>query len=189
MGRQTELAERKINKNVKKERKTKYEKMAVPIKNSTIPYLSREILDSYANVTLISKSGLKIHVNPLAFSAFSDILVKNDATETGEDVKIITEYEIEELKCVVDFVSEGCCPKNVESWAEMQHAYSEMFADFGIRLQQVLSVRKIEPIVEIYDKEPPISEDQIKVEIQDDYIEDLPLNLLPKPQKRRKISK
>ena len=117
--------------------------MAVPIKNSTIPYLSREILDSYANVTLISKSGLKIYVNPLAFSAFSDILVKNDATETEEVVKIITEYEIEELKCVVDFVSEGCFPKNVESWAEMQHGYSEMFADFGIRLQQVLSVRKV----------------------------------------------
>ena len=39
--------------------------------------------------------------------------------------------------------------------------------------------------MEIFDK--PISEDQIKVEIDDhfdDIIEDLPLNLLPKPSKK-----
>ena len=88
------------------------------------------------------KSGLKILVNPLAFSAFSDFLVKNDVNETLEDIKIITEYEIEDLKCVVDFVSQGICPKTIESWAEMTLAYSELFADFGIRLQHVLSVKK-----------------------------------------------
>ena len=115
--------------------------MAVPIKNSNIPYLSREILDSYASVTLISKSGLKILVNPLVFSAFSDIIIRNDA-ENFEDVKIITEYDIEELKCLVDFVSQGSCPRNIESWAEMTHAYSELFSDFGIRLQHILSVKK-----------------------------------------------
>ena len=115
--------------------------MAVPIKNSSIPYLSRQILDSYASVTIISKSGLKILVNPLAFSAFSDFLVKNDAYETLEDIKIITEYEIEDLKCVVDFVSQGICPKTIKSWAEMTLAYSELFADFGIKLQNVLSVK------------------------------------------------
>ena len=116
--------------------------MAVPIKNSSIPYLSRQILDAYASVTIISKSGLKILVNPLAFSAFSDFLVKNDVNETLEDIKIITEYEIEDLKCVVDFVSQGICPKSIESWAEMTLAYSELFADFGIRLQNLLSVKK-----------------------------------------------
>ena len=115
--------------------------MAVPIKNSSIPYLSRQILDSYASVTIVSKSGLKILVNHLAFSAFSDFLVKNDVNETLEDIKIITEYEIEDLKCVVDFVSQGICPKTIESWAEMTLAYSELFADFGIRLQNVLSVK------------------------------------------------
>ena len=115
--------------------------MAVPIKNSSIPYLSRQILDSYASVTIISKSGLKILVNPLAFSAFSDFLVKNDVNETLEDIKIITEYEIEDLKCVVDFVSQGICPKTIESWAEMTLAYSELFADFGIRLQNVFIVK------------------------------------------------
>ena len=115
--------------------------MAVPIKNSSIPYLSRQILDSYASVTIVSKSGLKILVNPLAFSAFSDFLVKNDANETLEDIKIITEYEIEDLKCVVDFVSQGICPKTIESWAEMTLAYSELFADFGIRLQNVFIVK------------------------------------------------
>ena len=116
--------------------------MAVPIKNSNIPYLSRQILDSYASVTVISKSGLKILVNPLAFSAFSDLLVKIDAIENLEDVKIITEYGIEDLKCVVDFVSQGICPKTIESWSEMTEAYSETFADFGIRLQHILSVKK-----------------------------------------------
>jgi hypothetical protein len=70
----------------------------------------------------------------------------------------------------------------------MTLAYSELFTDFGIRLQNVLSVKiphKTEPLVEIFDK--PISEDQIKVEIDDhfdDIIEDLPLNLLPKPSKK-----
>ena len=116
--------------------------MAVPIKNSNIPYLSRQILDAYASVTIISKSGLKILVNPLAFSAFSDFLVKNDVNETLEDVKIITEYEIEDLKCVVDFVSQGICPKTIESWSEMTQAYSEIFEDFGIKLQHILSVKK-----------------------------------------------
>ena len=116
--------------------------MAVPIKNCSIPYLSREILDSYASVTLISKSGSKIHVNPLAFSAFSDILVKNDAEITDEPVEIITEYDIEVLKCVVDFVSQGSCPKNIKTWDEMTQKYSEIFTDFGIRLQHLLSVKK-----------------------------------------------
>ena len=41
----------------------------VPLRISEIPYLDADILEEYANVSLISKEGKSVKMNPLIFTA------------------------------------------------------------------------------------------------------------------------
>lgn len=93
--------------------------MAVPIKSLTIPYLSREILDKWANLTIFcGVDGQKTKINPLALSAFSPVLKE---AILQDEVVIISEFSRQEIQTLVDFVSEGILPGNcgnVQEFAE-----------------------------------------------------------------------
>lgn len=107
--------------------------MAVPIKNADIPYLSRHVLDKFHLVELISKDGKRCQVNALLLSAFSDILLsfQNDL----EDIKIISEFNEDELKIMLDFISQGIFPPGITSVNEFNLKFNYLFNAFGIILE------------------------------------------------------
>ena len=67
------------------------------IKGSEIPYLKKDILELYNNVTVIGVDKSYVKMNSLIFCAVSQFL-KNVFHEENEEHTIITEFSFEELK-------------------------------------------------------------------------------------------
>ena len=111
--------------------------MAVPIKSSNIYYLEKEILDSFSDVCFVS-NGVKIPVNSLVLSAFSDIFASLSPELFDEKITVITEFTPEENDLVAKFVMEGVIPH--ENLTIVRETYSHIFAAFGINLERVFGL-------------------------------------------------
>ncbi len=141
------------------------EPLIIPIRGTQIYYLSKEHLNNFQNVTLVSESGDKVKVNHLQLAAFSGSLFLHlDLTEPDECV-VSTNLSYEDVKTVADFISEGILPQPMEQLRkEVPQSLRTLFDSFGINLSKILN----NEVVKI---EPELSED-IKKELFDIKLED-----------------
>ena len=84
------------------------------IRRQEVPYLNKEVLELYNNVTIVSTEGVFIKMNVLILCASSQSL-KNGFHEEDDEHTIITEFSLEELKQVKDFCLRGSCDVIAES--------------------------------------------------------------------------
>ena len=84
------------------------------IRRQEVPYLNKEVLELYNNVTIVSTEGVFIKMNVLILCATSQSL-KNGFHEEDDEHTIITEFSLEELKQVKDFCLRGSCDVIAES--------------------------------------------------------------------------
>ena len=84
------------------------------IKNTEIPYLKKEVIEFYNNVTVVSADGGCIKMNSLILCAASQFL-KIAFHEEGDDCTIITEFSFEELKQMKEYYIKGSCDITAES--------------------------------------------------------------------------
>ena len=112
------------------------------IKSEVIPYLNEEILEQYTNVVVVSLEGLIIKMNPLLLCAMSPSLRKA-MNQNDDDLTIITEFTLEELKQVKDFSMTGTCENSVGQ--SILHAFGLRNAKQVMVKNEVIEV-KIEPV-------------------------------------------
>ena len=84
------------------------------IKSTEIPYLKKEVLELYNNVTVIGADGGRIKMNSLILCAVSQFL-KNAFHEDNEEHTIVTEFSFEELKQMKEYCIRGSCNVMAES--------------------------------------------------------------------------
>jgi hypothetical protein len=115
-------------------------KAEIRLKVEPIHYLDVDNLRRFASVTLISRSGDKVQVNPVILAAFNPNLVANFHDESDDEhYIIITEFDIQELEMIVNFCHGGILP---EPLSKLQHSVPKkvalVFEAFGIYLDQLL---------------------------------------------------
>ena len=84
------------------------------IKSTEIPYLKKEVLELYNNVTVIGADGGCIKMNSLLLCAVSQFL-KSAFHEENEEHTIVTEFSFEELKQMKEYCIKGSCNVTAES--------------------------------------------------------------------------
>ena len=84
------------------------------IKTQEVPYLKKEVLELYNNVTIVSTEGVFIKMNALILCATSQSL-KSGFHEEDDEHTIITEFSLEELKQAKEFCMRGSCDIMAES--------------------------------------------------------------------------
>ena len=111
------------------------------LKSEEIPYLNEEVLEQYTNVAVVSIEGLIVKMNPLLLCAMSPSLRKA-MNQNDDDLTIVTEFTLEELKQVKDFCMTGTCEHTSQS---ILHAFGLRNAKQVMVKNEVIEV-KIEPV-------------------------------------------
>ena len=107
--------------------------MEVPIVCNIIPYLERNHMDKYADIYLISNEKNLVKIHSLALLTFSSLFQDNIAAIFEEDLVIITEYTLNELLEISNFIMEGILPTlNVST--------KKLFQSFGIHVNELWKI-------------------------------------------------
>ena len=154
----------------------------VKLNASSIPYLERKVIESFASLHFYSIENEIVSINPLMLAALNSNVIST--MDDSKEYTVRTEFTVKELQALNEFIYTGSCDLNDAS--EVFHSlginlnsFSQKFHEVRIKKEIVEEVIEIKE--ELYDN---YKENFSEQEIEDHGMPDEPT----KPPKQRKTS-
>ena len=144
------------------------------LKATSIPYLEKDIIEKYATLKFCSLDNNVLAINPLMLVALKSRVISN---MQDEECSVFTEFTIEELNALNDFICTGNCNMTLAR---------NVFASLGIDLEKFYQTANSEEVSVKELIKSEILEVDIKEEVAvDDFKENEPEDLEDVPLKKR----
>ena len=154
----------------------------VKLNATSIPYLDRKVIESFASLHFYSIENEIVSINPLMLAALNSNVIST--MDDSKEYTVRTEFTVKELQALNDFIYTGSC--NLNDASEVFHSLGINLNLFSQKVNEVLIKKeKKEEVVEIKEE----FFDDYKENFSEEETEEQEQPILPsKPPKKTKTS-